>query len=772
MQWNRRQSANVTEPKASLGSRIRERAARVRESISPSPRAWHGAAIAVAVVALLVWLWATLPQIVPSALTSSLLIAGADLLVAPLAAGVLLIVLGRLTALPRFFRWMLVTAVVLLVTLGSGPSQRGWLLTTAVLVLTVSLIGGVLWSLAGGGWSRMGRLSRLLSLGGLLLSLLVLGAGGYWLLRPGTPAPELPNAARLGEPVAPSKLSDPSQPGPYAVQTLTYGSGQDRQRPEYGAQVSLTTSSVDASNIVRGWEGMAGEARTSFWGFDTRALPINGRVWYPEGEGLFPLVLIVHGNSRAEDFSDPGFAYLGELLGSRGFIVASVDENFLNTGLIDSTGGLTGANAARAWLLLEHLRVWHAWNEQSDNQFYQQVDTQNIALIGHSRGGEAVALAAAFNRLDRFPDDATVPFDYGYAIRTVVAVAPSDAQYMPMGEKIALENINYLTLQGSHDADVISFAGLNQYHRVAFSQGEEWIKAALYIYRANHSRFNTTWDPYDVGEGMSARFLNTAALLPAEEQRKVAQVVIAAFLETTLHDAADYRPLFRDIRLASAWLPATVYRSQYSDAATKYLSTYEEDVDVSSTTLAGGLQAGANLWQWQEQHLPLRLGAGDDRAVRLGWQRTDSSGEPRYTIKLPAEGITLTQGSILRFDLADVGASTLPGTVAAADTAELVNFSIEVQDADGDTAQLPLSHVSALQPPIAGQYLKSALLHEIPMSEPILQTFNFPLADFASADGAFEPTKLVAIALVFNDTPAGAVFLDNIGIAAASIAPQ
>ena len=52
------------------------------------------------------------------------------------------------------------------------------------------------------------------------------------------------------------------------------------------------------------------------------ALPLNARVWHPAGDGPFPLVLVVHGNHRMEDFSDPGYAYLGETLASRGFIVA------------------------------------------------------------------------------------------------------------------------------------------------------------------------------------------------------------------------------------------------------------------------------------------------------------------------------------------------------------------------------------------------------------------------------------------------------------------
>ena len=35
-----------------------------------------------------------------------------------------------------------------------------------------------------------------------------------------------------------------------------------------------------------------------------------------------------------------------------------------------------------------------------------------ITLMGHSRGGEAVAVAAAFNTLSYYPDDATIKFDF------------------------------------------------------------------------------------------------------------------------------------------------------------------------------------------------------------------------------------------------------------------------------------------------------------------------------------------------------------------------
>ncbi|SVB44944.1 uncharacterized protein METZ01_LOCUS197798, partial [marine metagenome] len=141
----------------------------------------------------------------------------------------------------------------------------------------------------------------------------------------------------------------PSTTGPYKIKTLTYGHGNDKNRSEYRDAVAFRTPTVDASKLID--LGDEEDSRNDYWGFDPTVFPLNGRVWYPEGSGPFPLVLIVHGNHDPKDFSDPGYDYLGELLASRGYIMASVDMNFVN-------GGIRQENDARGWLLLKHLQVW------------------------------------------------------------------------------------------------------------------------------------------------------------------------------------------------------------------------------------------------------------------------------------------------------------------------------------------------------------------------------------------------------------------------------
>ena len=115
----------------------------------------------------------------------------------------------------------------------------------------------------------------------------------------------------------PAKLAapNPSENGPYRVKMLFYSAGTDIRRPEYGSSAAIKTRTVDASRFFEDFKGWKRWARKKYWGFDVDKLPLNARVWYPEGPGPFPLALIVHGNHNMAEFSDPGYEYLGRIAG-------------------------------------------------------------------------------------------------------------------------------------------------------------------------------------------------------------------------------------------------------------------------------------------------------------------------------------------------------------------------------------------------------------------------------------------------------------------------
>lgn len=578
----------------------------------------------------------------------------------------------------------------------------------------------------------------------------------------------------------------PATPGPHEVLTLTYGSGADRNRPEYATGVAFATDSVDASKLIQ--LGDQRRSRNEYWGFTPKGFPLNARVWYPDGDGPFPLVLVVHGNHNPQDFSDPGYDYLGELLASRGYILASVDMNFVN-------GGIRGENDARGWLLLKHLEVWKGFNDDPENPFYQRVDMSNLAVMGHSRGGEAVAHAAAFNRLSRYPDDASLTFDFNFDLKTVIAIAPVDGQYLPTDRYGPLENVNYLVFHGSHDGDVTSFHGIRMYNRLRFTDGAPWMKAAIYVYRANHGQWNTVWNNKDNGP-RSQRILDLRGLLEPEEQRSFAEIYVSAFLDATLKGDERWRPIFRDHRVIGGWLPETMYITRFEDATFRPLATFEEDIDVTTGTAAGVTLRGDSLSQWKEGVMLLRSrnrtatsSSQVNQAVWLGWNNqlrgSDESGPPgAFVISLPdtlGDAWGLSDGASLKIDL--TATNDTPGPRAPPDSAEVegpessdatepgaeedpVDLTVQVVDGEGRTASVALSAYGPVRRPLETHVLRRGDLEDdrFPqLFELLLQSYDIPLSDFRAQTPGLDLSTLTEIRLVFDRLEAGTVVVDQIG---------
>jgi dienelactone hydrolase len=578
----------------------------------------------------------------------------------------------------------------------------------------------------------------------------------------------------------PATLSaaNPSQNGPHSVKRLFYGAGTDIRRPEYGSSVRIKTRTVDVSAFVKDSKGWQRWTRKKYWGFDVDELPLNARVWYPDGPGPFPLAVIVHGNHNMVEFSDSGYAYLGELLASRGFIVASVDENFLNDGLFDDA---PKPEAVRGWLLLEHLKLWREWNQTTDNPFHHLVDLSHIALMGHSRGGEAAATAAVFNRMKFYPDDANIRFDYQFAINAVVAIAPADGQYKPAGQHRWLEDVSYLTLQGAHDADVSSFRGSRQWDHVRYTRSGPWFKAEIYAYRANHGQFNTVWGRTDTERPLS-RLLNLKPLMPGEEQRRISKTYIAAFLEATLRDRREYLPLFQDWRAARFWLPDTLYVNRYQDASYVPLATFDEDADVTTTTAPGGHMAGENLSIWREGRIPWRQGDRDYNGVFLGWNRAEGAPVPSYAISLPegaAAKWNLGSHSTIELSIAALDQEAprpgrrkdqedkKPETAMARERGS-PDFTLELVTSDGAVASAPVTRFAAIPPPLKVKFTKVDVLDSQRYEkdwEPVFQTVRVPLMAFQSAGGAmrFDLRKLTMVRLKFDRTAMAVICVSGIG---------
>lgn len=591
---------------------------------------------------------------------------------------------------------------------------------------------------------------------------------------------------------------NPGLPGAHRVARLYYGSGKDKRRPEYRDSITYRTGTVDASALAR-TEPANAKSRKKYWGYDNTAFPLNARVWYPEGDGTFPLVLVVHGNHSMTEFSDPGYQWLGELLASRGFILASIDENFLN-------GNIRGENDARGWMLLKHLEVFRALNDSAGKPLFGKIDMKRIALMGHSRGGEAVAIAGAFNRLTHYPDDATVRFNFNFDIKALVAIAPVDGQYKPADQPTPVSDYNYLVIHGSHDGDVSSFMGLTQYNRFRFTRPGSEFKSAIWMHRANHGQWNTVWNNKDNGS-YSVRALQLKALVDGEEQRRFGRLVIGGFLEATLNGRSEYRELFRDHRAAGDWLPPEMYLTRYADANTQWLATFEEDVDVSTGTVPGVRIQADSVSTWKESDSPARARSSTFRSnmATVGWNNAPAGKDTtverwpaRLAVTVPdslrlawrvssASSLLLTIGSTdqkpgprkvardttKRDSTAKPGATKAPKKAAAPKTKTppkdtiAPDLTVELEDANGRTARMPLSSFGAVRMPIESYIYrrKGRDKAQFPtLAEPVMQTYVLPLTRFTSAASGFDAGSLRIIRLVFDRKRSGAITLDDIGI--------
>src|ERR1700759_4670858 len=146
------------------------------------------------------------------------------------------------------------------------------------------------------------------------------------------------------------------------------------------------------------------------------------RVWRPQADGVYPLVIFLHGNHGTCGFYDSthhvridsdntytydgtcpdgfvvtpnhlGYDYLAKDLAGHGYVVVSINAN---RGVTAAPGvpGDWGLNLRRGRLVLRHMEYLSQWNAHGGApdslgfQLTNPIDFSHVGLMGHSRGGE------------------------------------------------------------------------------------------------------------------------------------------------------------------------------------------------------------------------------------------------------------------------------------------------------------------------------------------------------------------------------------------------
>lgn len=547
-------------------------------------------------------------------------------------------------------------------------------------------------------------------------------------------------------------IETPAKEGTYKYQQLTYASKKDRHRNEFAENATLKSDSVDLSPFLK-LKGFNNTVRKTFWGHDLKEAPLNGRVWYPETNDKSPIVLIVHGNHSMHDFSDIGYDYLGELLASKGNIVVSVDENFLN-GASMFHDFRQNENLSRGIILLEHLRQWRKWNSDEAHIFFNKVDLNNIVLVGHSRGGEAVGIAAEMNKLNKYHKDGNVDLDYNFNIKGIVQIAPTDFHDLVKGQDLVIKDMNYLLIHSLFDSDVSTPVGNRIYNRLQISDSTNYFKSVISSYRSNHGQFNTSWGSYDSGFPRNLT-LNVKPLLPEEQQREIAKVYISAFVETVTEKSNTYKNLFKDFRYGLDWLPKDYYTSQYEDANIENIVDYEDDMDILNSERA--TLSGENLVTWKENVQTMRNSGKspyDNRVVTLKWDKKDTvntKGTAKYNINWKSKNDTLSNTS-LSFYMANIGKTK----------ADSLDFTIQLRYKDSTSKEISIKDIGHINPHLELNLYKWEFLNDFDRfsskKEYLLQRYVIDSKFSGNAN------DLTGMSFIFDKAEKGTIILDKISL--------
>lgn len=486
------------------------------------------------------------------------------------------------------------------------------------------------------------------------------------------------------------------------------------------------------------YSGNTKKVRDKFFGKTLKETEVKGRIYAPKDLARAPLLFVVHGNHRFTTKNYLGYDYLGHYLAERGIAVVSVDQNMLN-GFFKF--GLSNENDARAVLLLENIKNILSRNKTKDSLLYNRFDPQNIALLGHSRGGEAAAIAYNFNQLNFHPDDGNISHRYNFNIKSIITVSPTYDQYEPSDKSIVLKDVDYLTIGGSNDADVDGFEGMLLYDNVFFSEEKDKFKAAVYLGYANHGNFNSLWGDYDIdpAEGF---FLNRKELLDGDDQREILSIYTLSFLENAFEKSYN-REIFREGSKDYGDLPKTNYYNRYMDSTFMKIADFEEDYDLTTTSIKSGIINFDNLNDIYEDSHEYGESDSNTTAVFLDGKEGSSYGI-RFTEKIQV-------GKFLQFDMENLN---------VIDNSDSVD--IEIQDTWGNVASLNLSKYKNLTPMTKSFIYKTDYLTGDYVNRYSPQTVLIPMEDFKNKNGELNLDEINKVEFQFNGN--AKISIDNLGI--------
>lgn len=433
----------------------------------------------------------------------------------------------------------------------------------------------------------------------------------------------------------------------------------------------------------------------------------------------YPLIVIIHGNGH----SYTSYDWLLQHLARNGFIAAAIHLN----------GGM-GA-LGRANVFFQHLPLLQAaFGARMQN---------NIGIMGHSRGGEAVIKAARLNQ----------QLGLGHNLNAIISLAPTD-QYGSevLGGAWAKP---YFVLYGSRDGDIdggiwvngytVPMTGFAQYDRANGAR-----KSMAFVHRATHNGFITTNYEADPGDAMDC--------LDPALQKPITAAYMNAFFRWHLRAEPQWEGMF-----TGEWKPGSVESLgvqmylQYRHPNPRTVDDFEgaaPNWQASSIggTVAHGGTLPANPGEGKLHDHPAAVGIDpksphDSKGLRLRW---DNLGD-RLDFTIPPAQKDVTAYTTLSLRVSQV----VDGVGNPLNQAQ--NFRVGLKDGSNNAREVRVSAFGTV--PFPDHRFDHAL------SKSAMCTIRIPLVSYTIVCAGMVQVDLAdvtTLSLVFSETATGDIDIDEI----------
>nr|WP_238355016.1 Calx-beta domain-containing protein [Kribbella sandramycini] len=548
------------------------------------------------------------------------------------------------------------------------------------------------------------------------------------------------DAEWLKAPQGPPLAVDPGAPGSYGVRTAEYDLGEQ-------------------AVYLPGLE---------------RKAEVLGKVYTPVGAtGKRPLVVFLHGRHQvcyggrlvlgirpwpcaADEKPIPSYrGYDGpaKALASHGYQVVSISANAVNAN--DAATYDAGAQA-RAELILHHLDLWKRWSTTGGGPFGRayvgKIDLTNIGLMGHSRGGEGVARAAALNA-DR---------GGAYGVRAVLPLAPTDFA------RATVPGVAMSVILPYCDGDVSDLQGQKFFDDTRYSvTGDAAPLSTVTVLGTNHNFFNTEWTPgqseapssddwFDTGSGPCSP--KSASRLTAVEQQAVGTAYIAGFFRLQLGRETALLPLLDGTNSHPKSAGKAVVRvvAQAAAATRRDLQRFDQELPAGAVSGAASARVCAGAAgpdgcvttdePWNSPHWVSAAFVPEARTTavtKLSW--TGRSGVLK--VDVPA-----AQRDVRRYAALSFRAAPDPAGVPKSD------LTVRVVDGRGRSASIAVSAVSDALLRLPGSPGTG-------LPKNLLRTVRIPTASLQAVD----LRDVRSIELRTDRLDSGAVFLSDLSFSTPSL---